>query len=143
MISGKGCRRTILTAVFGLIAALMLALALVGAEPLISGLTDRLAPWLGAGSEPPDHGHALINAVISALVVLYAIAGAHALSDGAAQYRGRGARIPRRAGALRARRAAAGARLRSGERRAGRRGGGAAAGSTSSDGWRSPRTRRG
>jgi hypothetical protein len=72
----QGSQATILTAVFGTVAALMLALALIDAEPLISVLIDRLAPVLGAGGGPSDNGHALINAVISALVVLYAIAGA-------------------------------------------------------------------
>jgi hypothetical protein len=72
----QGLQATILTAVFGTIAALMLALAFIDAEPLISATVARLARVLGAGTEPPDQNHALINAVISALVVLYAIAGA-------------------------------------------------------------------
>jgi hypothetical protein len=72
----QGLQATILTAVFGTVAALMLALALIDAEPLIRNLIHRLAPVLGATSEPPDQDHALINAVISALVVLYAFAGA-------------------------------------------------------------------
>ncbi len=72
----QGLWATVLTGAFGTIAAVLLALAFSNAEPLIIVLIDRLAPVLGAGSEPPDHGHALVNAVISALVVLYAVAGA-------------------------------------------------------------------
>jgi hypothetical protein len=72
----QGLRATILTAVCGTIAALMLALAFIDVEPLVSALVRRLAPWLGAKSEPPDQHQALTNVVISALVVLYAGAGA-------------------------------------------------------------------
>jgi hypothetical protein len=72
----QGLRATILTAVFGTIAALMLALAFIDVAPLISALVRRLAPWLGARSEPPDPDQAITNVVISALVVLYASAGA-------------------------------------------------------------------
>jgi hypothetical protein len=72
----QGLQAIVLTGALGALAAIWLALAFINAEPLIIDLIDRLARVLGLGGEAPDHYYTVINAVISALVVLYAIAGA-------------------------------------------------------------------
>jgi hypothetical protein len=71
-----GSQALVLTGVLGTIAAVFIARAFINAEPLIVGLVTRIEHIRDPLAQGPDPRLAVINAVISALVVLYAIAGA-------------------------------------------------------------------
>jgi hypothetical protein len=72
----QGTKALVLTAALGMIAAVFLALAFLSAGPLIVCLSHILSRILELHTPAPDVHVAVINAVISGLVVLYAVAGA-------------------------------------------------------------------
>jgi hypothetical protein len=72
----QGTKAFVLTIALGALAAFFLALAFVSAGPLIVRLIHTLEHILDPQTPTPDVHFAVINAVISCLVVLYAVAGA-------------------------------------------------------------------